>query len=327
VPGCVDLEAAVPASRASGAWLGDSLLKTGHSYDHLMADEQALVARARKVRRALRTGADLASVDPRSTPGLPRSGDKAWARAQMAELGPLLAGHQERLYAAAAAGTDRRRMLLILQALDCGGKDGTIKAVVGALDPQGVGITAFAAPTPEELGHHFLWRVTRALPTAGFVGVFNRSHYEDVLAARVRGLVEPVVWRRRYDEINDFERAQAADGTVIIKVMLHISYEEQRARLQARLDDPTKRWKFRVGDLDDRDRWADYQRAYQEAVTRCVAPHAPWYVVPADHKWYRDWAVANILLAHLEELKLTYPEVDLDLPRLRQRLAAPANNR
>ena len=296
-----------------------------------MADEQALVPRARKVRRALRAGRDLAAVDPRSTPGLPRRADKQWSREQMAVLGPALAGHQERLFAAAAVGTDRRRVLLVLQAMDCGGKDGTVKSVVGALDPQGVRIKAFGAPTPEELAHHFLWRVTAALPGAGQFGVFNRSHYEDVLAARVRGLVEPAVWRRRYDEINDFERAQAADGTLIIKLMLHISYEEQRARLLARLDDPTKRWKFRVGDLDDRDRWAEYQRAYAEAVSRCDAGHAPWYVVPADRKWYRDWAVANILLAHLDELKLSYPQVDLDLPLLRQRLADPGeqqvNNR
>src|SRR5262249_55543908 len=151
--------------------------------------------------------------------------------------------------------------------------------------------------------------------------VFNRSHYEDVLAVRVRGLVEPAVWKRRYDEINDFERAQADDGIVIIKVMLHISYDEQRDRLLKRLDDPTKHWKFREGDLEDRERWADYQRAYAEAVSRCDAPHAPWYVVPADRKWYRDWAVANILLAHLSDMKIDYPEVSLDIPRLRQRLA------
>jgi PPK2 family polyphosphate:nucleotide phosphotransferase len=288
-----------------------------------MADELALLACADKVRRALRAGGDLASVDPRSTPGLPRAADKVWSRAQMAVLGPMLAGCQERLFASAAAGTDRRRVLLVLQAMDCAGKDGTVKSVVGALNPQGVRIKAFAAPTAEEQAHHFLWRVAAELPGVGQVGVFNRSHYEDVLAARVRGLVEPKVWQRRYDEINEFERAQAADGTLIIKVMLHISYEEQRARLLQRLDDPTKRWKFREGDLDDRDRWADYQRAYAEAMSRCATPHAPWYVVPADRKWYRDWAVANLLLSHMHELELTYPEVDLDVPRIRQRLAEP----
>jgi PPK2 family polyphosphate:nucleotide phosphotransferase len=291
------------------------------------ADEQDLLGHARKVRHALRAGpggVDLSGVDPRSTPGLPAAADKQWSRDQVATvLAPVLADYQERLYAAAAAGTDRRRVLLVLQAMDCGGKDGTIRTVVGALNPQGVRIKAFAAPTPDELAHHFLWRIVRALPAAGYVGVFNRSHYEDVLAARVRGLVEPKVWRRRYDEINEFERMQASDGTVIIKVMLHISYEEQRARLLRRLDDPTKRWKFRSGDLDDRDRWEEYQRAYSDAVSRCSTPHARWYVVPADRKWYRDWAVAHILLAYLRELDLGHPDVDLDLQVLRQRLAGP----
>jgi PPK2 family polyphosphate:nucleotide phosphotransferase len=288
-----------------------------------------LVARARKVRRALRAapdGFDLSAIDPGATPGLPREGDKLWSREQMTVLGDALAEQQERLYAAAQAGTDRRRVLLVLQAMDCGGKDGSVRSVVGALNPQGVRIKAFTAPTPDELAHHFLWRVSAALPGAGYVGVFNRSHYEDVLAVRVRKLVEPAVWKRRYDEINEFERIQSADGTVIIKFMLHISYEEQRARLLKRLDDPTKRWKFREGDLDDRDRWAEYQRAYQDAVTKCSTGPAPWYVVPADRKWYRDWAVANVLLAHLDELKLAYPEVKLDLPGLRQRLADPGEH-
>jgi PPK2 family polyphosphate:nucleotide phosphotransferase len=287
------------------------------------ADDRSLVARARKVRRRLWVpphGVDLAAVDPRSTPGLPAAGDKAWARAQVPVLGDALSGHQERLYAAAAAGSDRRRVLLVLQAMDCGGKDGTIKSVVGALNPQGVLVRSFVAPTRDELAHHFLWRISAALPGAGYVGVFNRSHYEDVLAVRVRELVEPRVWKRRYEEINDFERAQAADGTVIIKVMLHISYEEQRERLLARLDDPTKHWKFREGDLDDRDRWEAYQAAYTDALSRCSTTGAPWYVVPADRKWYRDWAVANILLAHLEELNLDYPQVRLDLADLRRRL-------
>jgi PPK2 family polyphosphate:nucleotide phosphotransferase len=304
------------------------------SYDRVVTEQQALhqaperelVVRARKVRRALRAGPgrfDLSTVDPRSTPALPKAADKPWSRVQLDLLGTALAARQERLYAAAAAGTDRRRVLLVLQAMDCGGKDGTVRTVVGALNPQGVRTTAFGPPTAQELAHHFLWRVAAQLPGAGYVGVFNRSHYEDVLAVRVRKLVEPDVWRRRYDEINDFERAQFADGTVIIKVMLHISYAEQRARLLSRLDDPTKHWKFREGDLDDRDRWADYQAAYQDALSRCSTGSAPWYVVPADRKWYRDWAVANLLLAHLDELKLGYPDVRLDIPVLRERLAGP----
>jgi len=195
-----------------------------------------------------------------------------------------------------------------------------VRRVVGTLNPQGVRITSFGAPSPQELAHHFLWRIEAATPAAGFVGVFNRSHYEDVLAARVRSLVPKKVWRARYDEINDFERAQAADGVTIIKVMLHISFEEQRARLLARLDDPTKHWKFHESDLDDRARWDEYQEAYAAALSRCSTEAAPWYVVPADRKWYRDWAVANILLAHLDELKLDYPTGDLNIAELRKRL-------
>jgi PPK2 family polyphosphate:nucleotide phosphotransferase len=281
---------------------------------------------ARRVRRVLRVpagGVDLGQVDPRSTPGLRVRPDdpKAWSRAEVAALGVPLAGYQEQLYAAAQAGADRRRVLLVLQAMDAGGKDGTVNTVVGALDPQGVRIQSFRAPTPAESAHHFLWRIMAALPAAGDFGVFNRSHYEDVLAARVQELVPRRVWRRRYGEINDFEAAQAADGMSIIKVMLHISYEEQHRRLLKRLDDPTKRWKFRAADLDDRARWDDYQQAYTEALSRCSTDAAPWYVVPADRKWYRDWAVANILLAHLADLRPSYPEVDLDLPGLRARLA------
>jgi PPK2 family polyphosphate:nucleotide phosphotransferase len=232
-------------------------------------------------------------VDARSTPGLPAdvpggAPAKEWSKAEVARLGVLLAGHQERLFATAAAGA---------------------------------GIRAFGAPSALERAHHFLWRISRAMPPAGYFGVFNRSHYEDVLVARVRSLVPRTVWQRRYDEINAFERAEAADGTTLIKVMLHISYEEQRERLLARLDDPTKRWKFDPVDLEDRGQWHEYQAAYADVLKRCSAPNAPWYVVPADRKWYRNWAVANILLAHLHEMRLTYPEVDLDADSLKARLA------
>jgi PPK2 family polyphosphate:nucleotide phosphotransferase len=227
-----------------------------------------------------------------------------------------LSERQERLFAQAKAQTGRRRVVLVLQALDCAGKDGTIRSVVGALDPLGVQQRAFSAPTAQERAHHFLWRIWPALPPAGYIGVFNRSHYEDVLAARVRGLVPEAVWRRRYGEINAFEEALVADGLTLVKVILHISYAEQARRLLARLDDPTKRWKFNPGDLDDRARWDDYQEAYADVVDRCSTA-APWYVVPADRKWYRNWAVANILLAHLDGLDLTFPEVNLPLVQLR----------
>jgi PPK2 family polyphosphate:nucleotide phosphotransferase len=297
--------------------------------------DKELIDRARTVRSLLTAGAGvLRTLDPRETPGLPDElarasagtrtaplGRKEWSRAQVTRLGGLLAEQQERLFARAKTGVDRRRVLLVLQALDCGGKDGTIRSVVGALDPLGVQQRAFGPPTGEERAQHFLWRISRALPPAGYIGVFNRSHYEDVLVVRVRGLVPEAVWRRRYDEINAFEAALVADGTTVVKVMLHISYAEQGERLLARLEDPTKRWKFNAGDLDDRAHWAEYQQAYTDALDRCSAA-APWYVVPADRKWYRNWAVANLLLAHLEELDLTFPQVDLPLARLRAEIKA-----
>ena len=303
--------------------------------------------RSKRLRGLLRVGPgtiDLRAIDPRDTPGLPdgvgRSGRgkdfdaKAWSRAEVERLGPELASHQERLYAAAASGSaasagsaggaasagsaggSRRRVLLVLQAMDCGGKDGTIKSVVRALNPMGVRVTAFGPPTPRELAQHFLWRINRQLPGAGQVGVFNRSHYEDVLVGRVRSLVPEPVWRARYDQINRFEQDLAADGLAIIKVMLHISAAEQRERMLARLEDPTKRWKFNPADLDDRARWEDYQAAYADVLGRCSSDDAPWYVVPADRKWYRNWAVANLLLAHFDDLGLAYPEVDLDVAHL-----------
>ncbi len=276
------------------------------------------------MRRLLRSRADgLGRLDPASTPGLPRNlGDaspKAWSKAELQRLGVLLAQRQERLFARGKAGVDHRRVLLVLQALDCGGKDGTIRTVVGALDPLGVQQRAFGAPTDEERGQHYLWRISGALPPAGYLGVFNRSHYEDVLVVRVRQLAPEKVWRGRYDEINAFEQALADDGLTIVKVMLHISRAEQGRRLVDRLDDPTKRWKFNPSDLADRARWDDYQQAYRDVLDRCSAA-APWYVVPADRKWYRNWAVANILLAHLEELELDYPEVDLPVDALRARI-------
>jgi PPK2 family polyphosphate:nucleotide phosphotransferase len=286
----------------------------------------SVLARAKQVRRMLRVGpgpVDLADIDPRATPGLPsRLTDdaKAWSRAETAKVGAHLGACQERLFAAAKAGSDRRRILLVLQAVDCGGKDGTIKSVVGSFNPQGVHVTSFGPPTEEERAHHFLWRVDRALPPSGHVGVFNRSQYEDVLAVRVRSLAPPRVWQARYDQINRFERDQVADGMVVVKIMLHISRSEQRQRLLARLDDPTKRWKFNVTDLDDRALWDDYQEAYAAVLTRCSTEYAPWYVVPADRKWYRNWAVASIILAHLADMFLTYPEVTLDVAKLRNLL-------
>jgi len=270
---------------------------------------------------------DLSTVDPRSTPGLPddkavRRDPRAWTERALADVWPELGRYQEMLFASAKHGGERRRLLLILQAMDCGGKDGTVKHVVGQFNPQGVQIAAFGPPTPEERKHHFLWRIRRALPGAGFVGVFNRSQYEDVLIVRVHNLVSPRVWGRRYEQINRFEHELVSDGVVVLKVMLHISRDEQRERLLARLDDPTKHWKYNPADVDERLLWTDYQAAYADALGRCSTAYAPWHVVPADRKWYRDWAVAHLLRETLADMHLTYPAVDIDVEAERARLLA-----
>lgn len=267
---------------------------------------------------------DLTAIDPRSTPGLPKNvgkDPKVWARAELISIGTELFGQQEMLFASAKENPDfRKRVLLVLQAMDCGGKDGTIKNVIGQLNPQGVHIVGFGKPTPEELSHHFLWRITRALPNSGLVGVFNRSHYEDVLIVRVHGLVPPRTWRARYDEINRFEKRLVDDGFELVKVMLHISADEQKQRLLDRLIDPTKYWKYNTSDVDERRHWPDYQAAYADALSRCGTDHAPWHVIPADRKWYRDWAVANLLLEAFGRLKLTYPPANFDPATERRRL-------
>ena len=273
---------------------------------------------------------DLGAVDPRATPGLPdsrvvRQDPKRWARADTAAVATELDGYQERLYASAKHGVAGRRVLLVLQAMDCGGKDGTIKHVVGALNPQGVQIVNFGPPSEEERRHHFLWRIRRALPNPGYLGVFNRSHYEDVLVVRVHGLVSPRVWQVRYGQINKFERDLVDAGYALLKVMLHISPEEQLARLLARLDDPAKHWKYNPGDVDERGRWPDYMAAYADALGRCSTEEAPWYVVPADRKWYRDWAVAHLLRDTFADLHPTYPSAGFDPAAERGRLHAASS--
>jgi len=269
---------------------------------------------------------DLGSVDPRAMPGLPGRGvtgadQKEWARAEVDRIGDELARQQEMLFARAKVEPARgRSLLLVLQAMDCGGKDGAVKRVAGAMNPLGLHIKAFGPPSAEEREHDFLWRIRRALPPAGYVGVFNRSHYEDVLVVRVNGLAPESVWRPRYARINDFERGLARAGTTVVKVMLHISRAEQRERLMRRLVDPSKRWKFDPGDLDARAKWDDYQAAYGEALARCHSAEAPWYVVPADRKWYRDWALAHLVRETFADLRLTYPEPDFDVEAQRRRL-------
>jgi PPK2 family polyphosphate:nucleotide phosphotransferase len=249
-----------------------------------------------------------------------KKNSKERSRAQVAEIGTQLATHQEILFANAKAAGDQRRVLLVLQAMDCGGKDGTVKNVVGQFDPLGLRIVGFGPPTKEEREHPFLWRIKQALPPAGYLGVFNRSHYEDVLAVRVRELVPRRVWARRYDTINRFEAGLVASGYALVKVMLHISYAEQGMRLAERLMDPTKHWKYNPDDIDARDRWEEYQEAYEVMLERCSTEVAPWYVVPADRKWYRNWAVANLLLETFQKLDLKYPKTDLDLPKEMKRL-------
>ncbi|MGZ8620439.1 MAG: PPK2 family polyphosphate kinase, partial [Actinomycetota bacterium] len=225
-------------------------------------------------------GAILPGVDPGGTHGVK---DRETADAARSELSEQLHGLQERLFV-----EDRRSVLVVLQAMDTGGKDGTIEHVFGTMNPAGVDVAAFKAPTEEELAHHFLWRIERRLPAPGQIVIFNRSHYEDVLIVRVHALVPEDVWRGRFDEIDTFEAKVVAAGTTIVKCFLHISYDEQRERLLARLDDPDKHWKFNEADIDERARWADYQAAYEDAIRRCSTEVAPWYVVPADRKWYRN---------------------------------------
>lgn len=266
------------------------------------------------------TDVDLAAVDTRSTPGF--DGDKSDGRRALAAGAQELADLQERLFAASRARDDPRSVLLVLQAMDTAGKGGIVRHVVGAVDPQGVHVHAFKAPTDEEKAHDFLWRVRRALPGPGLLGVFDRSHYEDVLIHRVRGFSSPEVIEERYGQIVAFEEELAAAGTRVVKVMLHISRDEQRERLRARLDDPTKHWKYNPGDVDERALWPAYAEAYEIAVARTSTATAPWYVVPADRKWYARLAVQELLLHALRSFELGWPPADFDVAHERERLDA-----
>jgi PPK2 family polyphosphate:nucleotide phosphotransferase len=237
---------------------------------------------------------------------------KADAQALLPELGERLATLQEQLYANGRTGGGHS-VLIVLQGMDTSGKGGTVEHVVGQVNPSGVRVVAFRRPTRDELRRDFLWRIRRQLPEPGMIAVFDRSHYEDVVAVRVRGIVDRRTWTRRYAAINRFEERLAAQGTVIVKCFLHISPEEQRERLLARLEDPTKQWKYNPGDLEDRARWGDFQQAYGDAVARCNTDAAPWYVVPADRKWYRNWAISRLLSERLEQLGLGWPAPAFDV--------------
>lgn len=265
------------------------------------------------------SGFVLADRDPASTPGF--TGGKDDGKAMLAEAGQELSDLQERLYAESRAGGDRK-VLLVLQAMDTAGKGGVIRHVVGAIDPQGVKVHGFKKPTPEELEHDFLWRIRKQLPGAGIIGVFDRSHYEDVLIARVRSLAPPEELERRYGAIVAFEDELAADGTTVIKVMLHLSAGEQKERLAERLNRADKHWKYNPGDLDERALWPAYQEAYQLALERTSTGTAPWYVVPADRKWYARIAVQRLLLDALRRLDPQWPAADFDVEAEKKRLAA-----
>jgi PPK2 family polyphosphate:nucleotide phosphotransferase len=246
----------------------------------------------------------LDGLDTSATHGFDKAGAAKATAEQLVRLGSL----QDRLWAEA-----KRSVLVVLQGIDAAGKDGTINKVMEAFNPQGCPVTSFKVPSAEELAHDYLWRIHKAVPRKGEIGIFNRSHYEDVLVVRVHDLVPKAVWSKRYDQINAFEAMLAATGTTIVKFFLSISKDEQRARFQARYDDPEKRWKFSLGDLEERKRWDAYRAAFDEALSKTSTAVAPWYVIPADRKWFRDVAVATILADTIADLEPAYP-APADLP-------------
>jgi len=232
--------------------------------------------------------------------------DRESAEREFIELRDELADQQRRVYA-----EGKHKLLIVLQAMDAGGKDGTIRNVFLGVNPQGVRVTSFKNPSEHELAHDFLWRIHHAVPATGMIGVFNRSHYEDVLVVRVENLVSKNVWSARFEQINQFERMLAETGTTILKFYLHISKEEQAERFQARLDDPRKNWKFSLDDLEKRKKWDDYMAAYEDALNRCTTDWAPWYVIPSDQKWYRNLAITRVIVNTLRELKPKFPKTTI----------------
>jgi len=260
---------------------------------------------------------DLTTVETDAAPGF--DGGKAEGKAALAAMGAELADLQERLWAERTVGSERR-VLVVLQGMDTSGKGGVLRHTIGLVDPQGVRITSFKAPTDEERAHDFLWRIEKGLPDPGYIGVFDRSHYEDVLIARVKGIVKPRTVESRYQQINEFEAELAQDGVTIVKCMLHISAGEQRDRLLTRLDKPNKHWKFNPADVDERWRWPAYREAYELALEHTNTEIAPWHVIPSDRKWYRNLAIGHLLLETLRAMALRWPAADFDVAAERQRL-------
>jgi PPK2 family polyphosphate:nucleotide phosphotransferase len=251
----------------------------------------------------------LSDYDPSDTTLMP---DKAKAEAQIDKDLGKLQELQERFYA-----EHQRALLIVLQGMDTSGKDGTIKHVMSGVNPLGCSVNSFKAPAGEEVDHDFLWRIKRAMPRKGHIGVFNRSHYEDVLVVRIHKLVPKKIWKERYDQINRFEQLATELDTTVLKFFLHISKDEQKRRLQARVDSPKKNWKFSPVDVEERELWDDYQSAYEDVLNKCSTKSAPWYIVPADHKWFRNWMVATTIVDKLESLNPKYPAAKVDLSQIR----------
>jgi PPK2 family polyphosphate:nucleotide phosphotransferase len=295
----------------SAAWGHDGFM-TAKSQKHWTGDVAGLLR--------VGDGFRLSNVDPEATPGYGRS--KKHAADDLVAGAAELDGLQEQLYAQSRSDDTSASVLLVLQAMDSAGKGGIIRHVVGSVDPQGVELAAFKKPTAEELAHDFLWRIEKRAPQPGFIGVFDRSHYEDVLIGRVRSLAPADEIERRYGAINDFEKRLTDGGTRIVKVMLHISPDEQRARLMERLDRPDKHWKYNPGDVDERALWPAYMDAYQTAFERTSTAWAPWYVVPANRKWYARLAVQHLLLQALEGIDPQWPAATFDVAAEKARLAA-----
>lgn len=272
--------------------------------------EQTVVSTT--LREALRVGAGfhVTDVDARKIVAGPT--DKVKAQAQVGALEAEINDLQARLYAESKAG-GKRRLLVVLQGMDTSGKGGAVKALDRITDPLGMRLAQFGPPTKEERRRHYLWRIEQKLPPPGTIGIFDRSHYEDVLIVRVKSLVPHDEWEKRYDEINEWEKKWADEGIVFLKCMIYISRDEQKQRLLDRLADPTKHWKYNPGDVDERGRWDDYMAAYQDALARCSTMHAPWYVIPADRKWHRDWLLTHLVAERLREMSPQYPPASFDV--------------